>query len=420
MIRLPYSKEKHRFFFAAEAVGGCVNAIFESISVKSCQKAYTFQKKKYTSFFLKVGNMRKRETKPYERCDSTGIYKQYLARKRAVIPLLLGAAFFLAVMALGTGASGMSPRAVLSALCGIGDATNVMIVRNIRLPRIFAAVLAGAGLSLAGCVMQNVLRNPLASPSTLGVSNAAVFGANFAILLLGAGRFHATDGAMLTLSNPYLVTLCAFLSALGSAFLILALSGRRGFSPSVVVLSGVALGALFSAGTTILQYLSLDTEVTAAVFWTFGDLGRASYGEDAVLFVTVLAAFVYFMFRRNDYNILANGDDTAHSLGVRVGRIRFFSLFLASLLCAVSVSFLGIIGFLGLAAPQIARRVVGNDHRFLLPASALCGSCLLLFSDILARSVLSGVSLPVGAVTALYGGPILLWILLKKKGGGVL
>lgn len=343
-------------------------------------------------------------------------YRLHTARKALTLAVLTVLTLLLAVLCVNAGSSGMTPSETVRALLGLGDETGVLIVRGIRLPRVTAALLSGAGLALAGCVMQNVLRNPMASPSTLGVSGAAVFGANFAIIVLGAGSFHSTHGETLTVDKPYLVTVCAFVCALGAALLILALSARRGFSPETVVLAGVALGALFSAGTTVLQYFAMDTQVAAAVFWSFGDLGRASFAEDAVMAAAVAAAFLWFYLRRWDFNAMAAGGDTARSLGVPVARTRFVSLLLASMLCAVCVSFLGIIGFVGLAAPQAVKRFVGADYRYLLPASALAGADLLLFSDTLARSV-PGVSLPVGAVTSLLGGPVFLWLLLRRKGG---
>lgn len=344
-------------------------------------------------------------------------YARHLAKKRLILLFLLLLVLVLSVVCINAGASPIPPRDILRALFTGDTSTNSRIVRSIRLPRVLAALCAGAGLSLSGCIMQNVLRNPMASPSTLGVSNAAVFGANFAIVFLGAGAFHSTHGDTVSIDHPYTVTLCAFVCALAASVLILALSARRGFSAETVVLAGTALGALFSAATTVVQYFAMDTQIAAAVFWTFGDLGRATLREDLLILAVSAVSLFYFLWHRWDYNAMAAGEDTARSLGVRTEMVRFVSLLLSSVICAVSVSFLGIIGFLGLAAPQLARRLVGEDHRFLLPASAFCGMALLLFADTLGRSVLRGVSLPVGAVTSLLGGPVLLWMLFRRKGG---
>lgn len=348
-------------------------------------------------------------------------YREHRRRKLAVLLGLLLLDVALMVLCLHAGYAGMSPWEVLKAFLGVGDQTNRTILWNIRMPRVLAAIIAGAGLAVAGCVMQTVLKNPMASPSTLGVSQAAVFGANFAIILLGAGAFHSTHGEAVSISNPYLVTGCAFLCALGSTVLILLLSGRPsagpGFSPETVVLAGVAVGSIFSAGTTVIQCFALDTQVAAAVFWTFGDLGRATYEKDLIMLLTVVLSLVFFLANRWNYNALASGEACARSLGVRTGPVRFVTLLLSSLICAVCVSFLGIIGFVGLVAPQAVRRFLGSDHRFLLPGSALAGAALLLFADTLSRSLMAGISLPVGAITSLFGGPVFLWMLLRKKKG---
>lgn len=344
-------------------------------------------------------------------------YRQHTARKVGVLLALSAAVLVLMVLSINAGSAALHPLTVLRAFFGVGSSTETLIVWQIRMPRVLAALAAGSALAVAGCVMQNVLKNPMASPSTLGVSNGAVFGANFAIIVLGAGAFHSTHGEALTISSPYLVTVCAFVCALGSTALILLLSYRQGFSTETVVLAGVALGAIFTAGTTIVQYFAMDTQVAAAVFWTFGDLGRASYGETAVMAVAAAVSFCYFFLKRWDYNAMAGGEEIARSLGIRTRRVRLCSLLLASLICAVCVSFLGIIGFVGLIAPQSVKRFVGADYRYMLPASALAGAALLLLSDTIARVVITGVALPVGAVTSLLGGPVFLWMLLRRRGG---
>lgn len=379
-------------------------------------KAYAFRREAYACFVWKGGRTTVKRSDKHAMLGIEG-YRQHRARKYAILLSLLILVLVLTLLCINAGASKIPPLDVVKALLGIGERSNQMIVRNIRLPRVLAAIIAGAGLALSGCVMQTVLKNPMASPSTLGVSNGAVFGANFAIVVLNAGAFHSTHGESVSISNPYAVTVCAFVCALVSVLLILALSGRQGFSSETVVLAGVALGSLFSAGTTIIQYFAMDTQVAAAVFWTFGDLGRASMKEDLIMLAVILPSLVYFYCNRWNYNAMANGEEVAKSLGVRTERLRFWSLLLASMICAVCVSFLGIIGFVGLVAPQIMKRLVGSDHRFLLIGSALAGIALLLFADTLARSILSSVSLPVGAITSLLGGPMFLWMLLRRKGG---
>jgi iron complex transport system permease protein len=180
-----------------------------------------------------------------------------------------------------------------------------------------------------------------------------------------------------------------------------------------VVLAGVAFGSLFSAASTLIQYFAEDVQVAAMVFWTFGDLGRVAWQEVGLLAILTLGAFLYFLFHRWDYNALDSGEDTAQSLGVPVEQIRFRSMLAASLITAVSVSFTGIIGFIGLIAPQMMRRVLGVDHRFLIPASAISGAALLLFADTVARTLVSPVVLPVGAITSFFGAPLFLFLLAK-------
>lgn len=351
-------------------------------------------------------------TKPLPAGEGTAAGYRRFQRRKGLALLGLGAGvLLLCLVSVSAGSADLSLGEVCRALLGLGDEHSFVVIWRLRMPRVAGAVVAGAGLAMAGCVMQTCLKNPLASPSTLGVSAAATFGANFAILALGAG---AAAGA--AASHPYVVTGCAFACSLGAVALILTLSKLRGFSPESVVLAGTALSSLFTAGTTILQYFGDETGIAAALFWTFGDLGRVSWGENGVMAVVVGAALVYFLFTRWDYNALASGEELARSLGVNAGRVRFLGLLLSSLLTAVTVAFLGMIGFLGLIAPQMAKRLLGGDHRFLLPGSALLGAAVLLLADTAARWVLSPVVLPVGAVTSLLGAPLFFTLLLRGKG----
>jgi iron complex transport system permease protein len=319
----------------------------------------------------------------------------------------------LAMVAINAGAADTNPLDVLRALLGKEMGKSSIVIWNIRLPRIIAGIVAGAGLGVAGCVMQTNLENPLASPSTLGITNAAAFGANLAIVLFGAGSIHSSINGAVTIQNPYIVTITAFLFSVLAMLMVLMLARLRGFSPESVVLAGVAFGSLFTAGSTLLQYFASDVQIAAMVFWTFGDLGRISWQEVAILTAVTTAAFIYFQFHRWDYNALDSGGDSAKSLGVNVERVRLNAMLATSLIAAVSVSFMGIIGFIGLIAPQIMRRVIGVDHRFLIPASAVSGAALLLLSDTLARTLISPVILPVGAITSFFGAPLFLFLLAK-------
>ena len=330
-----------------------------------------------------------------------------------ILTTLILSVFILAILSVNAGAAQLNPIEVLKSIFGYGTQLSSIVIWRIRMPRVVTAIIAGAGLSVAGCVMQNNLRNPLASPSTLGISNAAAFGANVAIILFGAGSIQSSSADTVIINNPYIVTISAFVCAMGATFLIVGLARLRGFTPESIVLAGVALSSLFTAGTTIIQYFAQDVQIAAAVFWTFGDLGRTSWTEVLILSVVVLGAIAYFVFRRWDYNALDNGEECAKSLGVNTQRIRMGGMLVSSMITAVAVSFLGIIGFIGLIGPQIMRRIIGPDHRFLIPASCLAGAALLRLSDTLGRVIISPVILPVGAITSLLGAPLFLYLLMR-------
>ena len=340
-------------------------------------------------------------------------FQQATARKKVIIAGLTLLTFLLAVIAINAGAAETHPWQVLRALLGLESGVSNVVVWNIRLPRVVAAIVAGVGLAVAGCVMQTSLRNPLASPFTLGIANAAAFGANLAIVFLGAGTLHSNTHDAVFIANPYSVTLSAFVFSLAAMGVILLLARLRGFSPESVVLAGVAFGSLFAAGSTLIQYFAEDVQVAAMVFWTFGDLGRVSWPEVGILTGVTAVSLLYFLLHRWDYNALEGGEDAAKGLGVHVAQIRFRSMLAASLVTAVAVAFMGIIGFIGLIAPQMMRRVLGVDHRFLIPATAVTGAALLLFADTLARTLISPVVLPVGAITSFFGAPLFLSILAK-------
>lgn len=342
-------------------------------------------------------------------------YNVAKAKKIAIILILLALVFLFFVVSVFVGSGTLSFKEVFLAIFNKGSETARLIVRRIRFPRVIAALIAGGGLAVSGLVMQTVLKNPLASPTTLGVSNAAVFGANFAIIVVGAGAFHSTHGSWLSISNPYLVSTFSFLSAIIAAGSILLLARLKNLNASAIVLAGVAVSAIFQAGTTLIQYFASDTQVASAVYWTFGDLGRASYKTDLIMFIVVAVSTLFFFLKRWDFSAMSGGIAYAKTLGVNTRFMTITSLLLASLITSVTVSFLGIIGFIGLTAPQFMKRIVGDDYRFLLPSSFLAGALLLLISDILGRLPIFGTSVPVGVVTSLIGGPVFLAILLRRK-----
>lgn len=343
--------------------------------------------------------------------------KRRNGKKAAIIVVLVVAVALMAFLCLFVGSAHMTVTECILAMVGKGTAANIRIIWNIRIPRILAAMIAGAGLSVAGLIMQTNLNNSMASPSTLGVSNAAVFGANLSIIAFSGG-FLSTGHNVANYAvsaNPYATSVIAFLFSAMSILLILGLCKLRAFSPNAVVLAGIAMGSVWTAATTVLQFYATDVGISAAVIWNFGDLGRATYRTDLIMFVAVAAGMVYFLLMSWKYNALLSGDAVAGSMGVRVELLRFFSLLLASVITAVCVSFLGVIGFVGIICPHMTKRILGQDHRYSVPASALGGSLLLLFADTLSRSMGNGSALPVGAVTALLGAPFFLVVIFSKK-----
>lgn len=341
-----------------------------------------------------------------------------IGKKRNVVIVLIIAVIVMGLVCLFIGSSHMTLGECMAALFRkSGDAGAERIIWNIRIPRVLAAIIAGAGLSVSGLIMQTTLNNSMASPSTLGVSNAAVFGANLSIIAF-AGGFLQTGNNLNSYAvgaNPYATSVMAFLFSTASILLILALCKIRAFSPNVVVLAGIAIGSVWTAATTILQFYATDVGLSAAVIWSFGDLGRATYRTDFIMLVVVVIGIAFFALMSWRYNALLSGEATAKSMGVGVSGLRFASLLLASVITAVCVSFLGIIGFVGIICPHVMKRLLGQDHRLSIPTSALCGSLLLLMADTLSRSLGNGAALPVGAITSLLGAPFFIAIIFSKK-----
>ncbi|MCF0142854.1 MAG: iron ABC transporter permease [Parasporobacterium sp.] len=348
--------------------------------------------------------------------------KENKARRQkntAVIICLAAAVIIMALVCLFVGSSNMSLGECFEALAHKGSDAFIRIIWNIRIPRVLAAVIAGAGLSVSGLIMQTTLNNPMASPSTLGVSNAAVFGANLSIIVF-AGGFLATGNNAANYAagaNPFATSIIALIFSVISVLIILGLCTIRAFRPGTVVLAGIALGAVWTAATTLLQFYATDIGISAAVIWNFGDLGRATYTTDLIMFVVVALGIIFFSLTSWKFNALLSGEAAARTMGVNVKRLRFVSMLIASVITAVCVSFLGVIGFVGIICPHVMKKILGQDHRVSVPAAALSGSLLLLLADTLSRSIGSGSALPVGAITSLLGAPFFLVIIFAGKRG---
>jgi iron complex transport system permease protein len=339
--------------------------------------------------------------------DSTG-YSQYIGKK---VMFLIGCAVALVaivLVALSIGSANLSLSEVINQIVNQNG-----IAWSIRFPRVIVAVVAGAMLAVAGTVMQCILKNPLSEPYTLGLSQAAAFGAAFAIVVLGAGSTFSNAKDAVVISNQYAVTICAFCFSLISTGVVILLTRLTRVSPESIVLSGVVMGSVFAAARTAIQYFASDVQIASIVYWTFGDLSRITWDNLVLISAVSLPVLIYFVYNRWNYNAIDAGVDTASSLGVNVSRHIVLGMILSSLVASLIVSLMGVIGFVGLLAPHMVRRVIGSDHRFVIPASALAGALILVVSDTLARTIISPLVLPVGVITSFMGGPLFLAILVR-------
>jgi len=301
-------------------------------------------------------------------------------------------------LALAVGSVDVALSSVVAALLGDGSDTSAAVVRDLRLPRAIAAFAVGGLLAVAGSLMQVLLRNPLADPYVLGLSGGAACGA-LAAMLMGFAA---------------LATPAAFAGAALSTLLVFGLSrGRGAWSPTRLLLTGVVVAAGFGALIMLMLAIAPDAQVRGMLFWLIGDLSVSAHGERALVWLVVVLA-VALLFAR-DATLLARGDATAATLGVNVRVVTLALHALAAAATAVAVTVAGSVGFVGLVVPHAVRLVIGNDQRFLLPASALAGGALLVFADTLARTIVAPAQLPVGVLTALAGVPIFLFLLQRSR-----
>lgn len=274
-----------------------------------------------------------------------------------------------------------------------------IIVVRMRLPIALMALITGFALGISGAVMQTILHNPLASPYTLGIGTAAGFGASLAIVL----------GLGVMMTSAY-----AFLFAMLICVMIYAM-GKRSVSSDSLVLSGIACLFLFQAAQALLQYGASEDQNKSIVFWTFGSLQRTDWHK---LFLAAAAVSVSTPLILRDvwqYTALTMGDEKAESLGVNVPRLKIKAFFLISLMTAVSVCFTGSIGFIGLAGPHISRMIAGDDQRFYIPVSALCGAALLSTASIISKILRPGTVFPIGIVTSIIGVPFFFSLVARSN-----
>lgn len=279
------------------------------------------------------------------------------------------------------------------------------IVWSIRMPAALMAVVVGASLAVAGGQMQTILNNPLASPFTLGLSAGASFGAALTL---------AFGVVIVPAALDYVVPINAFLVAMATALIIYGLSIRRGTTVQTIVLLGIALVFTFNALLSLVQFLATDQAFAAVVFWTMGSLTKSTWPKLAVTVGVLVVILPVFLARRWQLTALRLGDAKAASLGVRVHRLRLETLMLVAVLASVPVAFVGTVGFVGLVGPHIARMLIGEDQRFFLPATALCGALIMSASSVAAKAILPGATIPIGIVTALVGIPFFFTLILRN------
>ncbi len=331
------------------------------------------------------------------------------------ITLLLAACTVLVIIfSTGMGYMAIDAESILRVIGAhlLGDSTLMdgmektipYVVMDVRLPRILTAALVGAGLAMSGVIYQGILLNPLADPYTLGISSGAAFGASLALL------------ANISLFGHFSTPLFAFFGAIATLLTVMRLSTFSGqISAQTLILSGVIVGAILSAGISFLKYLA-DEQVAIIIFWLMGSFASATWKGVGLVGGTVLFGGIMSLYYGRDLNIMSLGRRSSDSLGVDTATVRKILLLVASLVTAVCVAVTGIIGFIGLIVPHLMRYLVGPDNRKLLPASAFAGAILLLLADTVTRAVLP-VEVPIGVLTALIGGPFFCLIFRRKQKG---
>lgn len=339
---------------------------------------------------------------------------QYRKRRNIKVGYLMGVTvliFILALLACFMGVTNVTPIKLFNTvfhqnIAGVEPLTQLecSVLINIRLCRIIMAVITGAGLAICGVIMQSITGNTMASPFTTGVSSAAGFGAAVGIVFFG--------------NQSNRVIILAFLFSAICTIAVYGISFIKGFKANTLILMGVAINYLFSALNSCLQYFASEQQLASIVYWTFGSLTDAVWYQVAITGIVFSGAFLYFIFHSNDYNVLSSsGDESAKALGINVGRLRALSGITVALLAAVLVSFTGVIGFVGLVAPHIAKFIVGGEHRILLPMSALIGAALVLVGDTIGRTIINPVIIPVGVVVSLIGVPVFIYLILRERRG---
>ncbi len=345
--------------------------------------------------------------------DLRQAYHGSVRKKWLVLTLLLVLLLVVLLFSFDAGTVSVGLEELIRGLTGQEplDEMKGYILREVRFPRIAMALLTGVALAAAGVIMQAILRNPLASPFTLGVSSGASFGAALAIVL-GTSLFGLEQAVH---SARWLIALNSFLFGSIAVMLVYGIAKLKKGSTTVLLLAGVAMGHLFSSGVSALKYFSNNEALKDLVVWLMGGFWGADWEVIRWLAPGLLLSLVVLMCFAWDLNVLGMGEEVAGTAGVHVRRTRFVTLLTVTIIASAATAFTGVIGFIGLVAPHIARMLIGVDHRFLIPAASLCGAIMLLAADTFARTILSPVEIPVGIVTSVIGVPFFIYLLIKKR-----
>ena len=335
-------------------------------------------------------------------------YRTYKFAKAAMLVIVLVLCLIIFGIDIGLGPYSLSLMEVYQAIFdrfsdwGQTMSTDMKVVWDLRMPRVLMAFLAGLGLSMAGAAMQSMMKNPLADPYTTGISSGAALGATLAITM-----------GVTIVSGTFGVVVNAFVAAMVPAVFIILMSVYRKPSPAMIILSGISLMYIFNALQSYLM-LTADPNAAASVYaWTIGSLNSASWDNIPFIFTVVVLGGIMLMLMARVLNTMNSGDAYSKSIGIDVNRSRVIILVTISLLAAGIVSFVGIIGFIGLVAPHIARMFVGSDNKVLIPAAGLMGAGLMLLADCVVQVVLP--TMPIGIITSIIGGPIFMILILRQK-----
>jgi len=279
------------------------------------------------------------------------------------------------------------------------------IIWSIRLPRVLLGVLVGASLSTAGAAFQGMFRNPMADPYVLGISSGAALGASISIIF----------NVNITILGFSTISIFAFIGGLVTVFIVYNIAKVRQRVPiTTLLLSGVAVGQFLTAIMSFLMVI-YSRDMNKIIYWTLGSLAGKGWEPLIKISIPVILSIIVMNFFSRDLNIMLTGEESAHSLGVEVEKIKLYILILGTFMTSMVVSISGIIGFVGLIIPHIVRIIVGPDHRILLPSSGLIGGIFMIFADTIARTIISPMEIPVGIITALFGGPFFIYLLRKRK-----